>query len=345
VAHWLRDRGFEAYAVIGGVGALDGRVASVEVASGPKPRERRGDALAALRHPAFRRFAAGSLLSLTGNWVEAASFGYVVPLLGGSPATLGLIGFLNTIPNLALGLPAGALADHFDRRKLLLVFQAANMGVAAALAVLWATGTLTVFLMGLLALAGGSLGTLSFPAFQSILSSTVPEEDLESAVALNSLSLQLARFVGPALAGFLLARGGPTWVFSVNAGSFVAVVAHRVPRGASIVGPRSRCPGCGTQIAAYDNVPLVSWLVLRGRGRCCGERISLRYPLTELALGALFAAVALHLRDDPAELAMGLIFTATLVAVTLTDLERRVIPNAILAAGAVALLIVAALSR
>ena len=114
------------------------------------------------------------------------------------------------------------------------------------------------------------------------------------------------------------------------AGSFVTVVSHRVPRGASIVGPRSLCPYCGSQIAAYDNVPVISWLALRGRGRCCGERISARYPLAELALGGLFAAVALRFRGDPAELALGLVFVAALVAVTITDLERRVIPNAIL---------------
>ena len=79
------------------------------------------------------------------------------------------------------------------------------MLVAIALAVLWATDVLTVPLMGALAVVGGSLGTLSFPAFQRMLASTVPEEDLESAVAINSLSLQLARFLGPAIAGVLLA--------------------------------------------------------------------------------------------------------------------------------------------
>ena len=83
------------------------------------------------------------------------------------------------------------------------------------------------------------------------------------------------------------------------AGSFVTVVAHRVPRGESIVGPRSQCPSCGAQIAAYDNVPVVSWVVLRGRARCCGEPISPRYPLTELALGALYAATVLVLWDEP----------------------------------------------
>jgi leader peptidase (prepilin peptidase) / N-methyltransferase len=119
------------------------------------------------------------------------------------------------------------------------------------------------------------------------------------------------------------------------AGSFVTVVAHRVPRGESIVGPRSRCPACGAQIAAYDNVPVLSWALLRGRARCCGASISARYPLTELALGALYAATVLVLWDDPAEVALGLVFVTTLMAITLTDLERRIIPNKILIVAAV----------
>jgi leader peptidase (prepilin peptidase)/N-methyltransferase len=125
-------------------------------------------------------------------------------------------------------------------------------------------------------------------------------------------------------------------------GSFVTVVAHRVPRGESIVGPRSRCPGCGVQIAAYDNVPVVSWLLLRGRARCCGTAISTRYPLTELTLGALYAATVLVLWDEPTEIALGLILVTTLLAVTLTDLERRIIPNKILIVAAVLGLVIAA---
>jgi leader peptidase (prepilin peptidase) / N-methyltransferase len=127
------------------------------------------------------------------------------------------------------------------------------------------------------------------------------------------------------------------------AGSFVTVVAHRVPRGESIVGPRSRCPACGTQIAAYDNIPVVSWLVLRGRARCCGATISARYPLTELTLGALYAATVLILWDEPGEVALGLVFVTMLTAITLTDLELRIIPNKILlVASAIGLAIAAA---
>jgi leader peptidase (prepilin peptidase) / N-methyltransferase len=113
-------------------------------------------------------------------------------------------------------------------------------------------------------------------------------------------------------------------------GSFLTVVAHRVPRGESVVGGRSHCPACGAQIAAYDNVPVLSWLLLRGRARCCGAPISSRYPLTELVLGALFAVTALVFQDEPAQLLLGLVFVTTLLAVTLTDLERQIIPNKIL---------------
>lgn len=127
-------------------------------------------------------------------------------------------------------------------------------------------------------------------------------------------------------------------------GSFTTVVAHRVPRGESVVGPRSRCPACGAQIAAYDNVPVFSWLLLRGRARCCGVRISPRYPLTELTLGLLYAVTVLVLWDDPWEVALGLVFVTVLLAVTLTDLERRIVPNKILIVGAVLAVAIAAVA-
>jgi leader peptidase (prepilin peptidase) / N-methyltransferase len=126
-------------------------------------------------------------------------------------------------------------------------------------------------------------------------------------------------------------------------GSFLTVVAHRVPRGESVVAPRSRCPGCGTGIAAYDNVPVFSWLLLRGRSRCCDSRISARYPLTEIALALLYVLVVAVLWDDPTEIALGLVLVSLLVTITVTDLERRVIPNKVLLAGAAAALAIAAI--
>jgi len=132
------------------------------------------------------------------------------------------------------------------------------------------------------------------------------------------------------------------FLFGLLIGSFLTVVAHRVPRGESVVGGRSHCPACGSQIAAYDNVPILSWLLLRGRARCCGAPIAARYRLTELATGVLYAAVALVLWDDAGEIALGLAFVTMLLAITLTDLERRIIPNKILLTGAIAGLALAA---
>lgn len=125
------------------------------------------------------------------------------------------------------------------------------------------------------------------------------------------------------------------FIGGLMAGSFTTVVSHRVPRGESIVGPRSRCTSCGTQIAAYDNVPVFSWLLLRGRSRCCHERISARYPITELVLAVLYAATVVVLWGDLTDVLLGLVFVTMLVAVTVTDLERRIIPNKILLVAAI----------
>jgi len=120
-------------------------------------------------------------------------------------------------------------------------------------------------------------------------------------------------------------------------GSFLSVVAHRLPRGEGFVTGRSRCPSCGAQIDARDNIPVLSWLLLRGRCRSCGKRISARYPLTELGLGGLFAATYLIVGDENWwELALGLVLCLVLVTITLTDLDLRLIPNKVVIAGAVA---------
>lgn len=124
-------------------------------------------------------------------------------------------------------------------------------------------------------------------------------------------------------------------------GSFATAVAYRLPRGMPFALERSQCPACGAQIAAYDNVPVVSWLLLRGRARCCGAPISPRYPLTELTVGVLYAATVIVYRHHAAEAVIGLVFVALLAVVTLTDLERRIIPNKALITGAVICLAIA----
>ena len=117
--------------------------------------------------------------------------------------------------------------------------------------------------------------------------------------------------------------------FGLIIGSFLNVVAYRVPRGESLVAPASHCPGCNTPIKPWDNIPLLSWIFLRGRCRSCSERISPRYPLVEVVTAALFAAVVVSkgLSDD---LVVLLPFAAMLIAVSDIDLEHRIVPNRIL---------------
>ena len=120
-------------------------------------------------------------------------------------------------------------------------------------------------------------------------------------------------------------------------GSFLSVVSARLPRKQDFVHGRSHCPNCNAEILARDNIPVLSWLMLRGRCRSCHERISVRYPLMELSLGLLWVACYFVIgTDDVAELVMGLVLCAVLVTITATDLELRIIPNAVLGAGAVA---------
>lgn len=117
-------------------------------------------------------------------------------------------------------------------------------------------------------------------------------------------------------------------LFGLAVGSFLNVVIYRVPRKESVVTPRSRCPSCETQLSALDNVPLVSWLVLRGRCRTCRTPISARYPLVELLTGVAFAVMAARL-GAVAALPAFLVFTAALIAVSAIDLEHFIIPNAV----------------
>jgi len=118
-------------------------------------------------------------------------------------------------------------------------------------------------------------------------------------------------------------------------GSFFNVVAYRLPRGESLSRPRSRCPGCATQIKAYDNIPVLSWLVLRGRCRACGTRISARYPLVEAGTALLCALVVVDQGFDE-DAILGLAMVLLLVPVALIDLDTQTIPNKLMIVGAVA---------
>ena len=114
--------------------------------------------------------------------------------------------------------------------------------------------------------------------------------------------------------------------FGLGVGSFMTVAVYRLPRGESVIRPRSKCPACGAEIGARDNFPVLSWLLLRGRCRRCGERISIEYPLLELTTAALVVLAAIRYPNPwQAGLVGGLL--ALMPGIALIDLRHRIIPN------------------
>ncbi len=130
-------------------------------------------------------------------------------------------------------------------------------------------------------------------------------------------------------------QAGLAAVMGAMVGSFLNVVAYRLPRRESLVHPGSRCPGCATAIKPYDNVPVLGWLALRGRCRSCGVGISPRYPVVE-ALSAALAVAVLATVHPSYRVVLGLLLVLVLVPVALIDLDHRIIPNAITAPAALA---------
>ena len=122
-------------------------------------------------------------------------------------------------------------------------------------------------------------------------------------------------------------------------GSFLNVVAYRLPRHESLLRPGSHCPTCGAPIKPYDNIPILSWMLLRGRCRRCSERISPRYPLVEALTGALCVGAVLAHRSA-AGIALSVVLILLVVPVALIDLEHRIIPNRITAPGAILALVI-----
>jgi leader peptidase (prepilin peptidase)/N-methyltransferase len=120
--------------------------------------------------------------------------------------------------------------------------------------------------------------------------------------------------------------------FGLIIGSFLNVVIHRLPREESLVTPRSRCPACQTLIRPWDNIPVLSFLLLRGRCRACGRPIAWRYPLVELLTGILFAIAVIRFGVTPHTISL-LVLLSALIAIAFIDLDHQIIPNAITLPG------------
>ncbi|OBB99817.1 MULTISPECIES: MFS transporter [unclassified Gordonia (in: high G+C Gram-positive bacteria)] len=176
----------------------------------------------------YRLYFGGQAVSLIGTWMQATAQAWLVLTLSGSSSILGLIVALQALPILIIGPYAGVIADRVDRR-LLMIFLQSIMGVLAlVLAILTLGGWIAVWQIAILALLLGLNNAFENPARQAFIHQIVGESLIRNAVTLNSVMVNAARAIGPAVAGVLLAAVGAGWCFVINATSFVAVVVSLV---------------------------------------------------------------------------------------------------------------------
>ncbi len=180
---------------------------------------------AALRHRNFRLFWFSQLVSLTGTWMHAVAQGWLVLELTDQPFWLGAVGAAGTLPILAFSLFGGVAADRLPKRSLLIATQSVSAAVALALGLLALSAQVQVWQVLAAALLLGTANALDLPARQSFVVEMVGREDLLNAIALNSLTFNAARVIGPAIAGTIVAAAGTATCFLVNAASFVPVIA------------------------------------------------------------------------------------------------------------------------
>jgi MFS family permease len=181
-------------------------------------------AFRSLRHRNFRLFSFGQVISLPGAWMQTVALSWLVYRMTDSATLLGVVQFAMHIPIFLFGLLGGLAADRFPRRRLVMATQVLLMAQASVLAALVLTGRATIHHLILLAAVLGFALAFDIPARQSLLSELVPPKDLMNAIALNSSNFNLARLVGPAAAGFLVARWGEGMCFLINALTFTVVL-------------------------------------------------------------------------------------------------------------------------
>jgi MFS family permease len=183
------------------------------------------DGLRALRHRNFQLFFSGQLISLIGTWMQTVAQSWLVYKMTGSSLLLGSVGFASQFPVFLFAPLGGAMADRTNRRRVIIVTQAASMLLALILGVLTLTGAVKEWHIFVLAAMLGIVNAFDIPGRQAFLVDMVGKEDLLNAIALNSSMFNGARIIGPAIAGILVARIGEGWCFIVNAVSYIAVIA------------------------------------------------------------------------------------------------------------------------
>ncbi len=178
----------------------------------------------ALKHRNFQLFFAGQFISLTGTWMQSVAQSWLVYRLTGSVLLLGLIGFASQIPVFFIAPFGGAVADRYNRQKILVITQTSAMITAFVLAVLTLSGNIQVWHLFVIAVCFGIANAFDIPTRQAFVADMVGKKDLLNAIALNSSMFNGARIVGPAIAGILVALVGEGWCFLGNSVSYIAVI-------------------------------------------------------------------------------------------------------------------------
>jgi MFS family permease len=181
-------------------------------------------ALDPFKHPAFTIFWLAALISNIGTWMNSLAASWLMADLRTSPFMVALVQTSTTLPVFLLALPAGALADIIDRRKLLIIINVFMMLAAALFAfTVWKNEASPLVVLGFTFLLGAG-GAFMAPAWAALIPDTVPKENLSQAVALGSININLSRAIGPAITGILVTQYGLTAPFAANAVSFITVI-------------------------------------------------------------------------------------------------------------------------
>jgi MFS family permease len=249
---------------------------------------------AALSVPNYRRYYSGQAVSLIGTWMQMTAQAWLVLTLTHSAAALGVIIALQTLPVLLLTPYGGVLADRMNKRRVMIALQSA-MGVQALiLGVLTVTGAVRVWEIGVLAVLLGLNNAFENPSRQSFMIEMVGADNLRNAVSLNSVLVNVARSVGPAVAGLLIASVGVGECFLINAASFVAVIGSLARMDLTALNPTPPQPRARGQLreglAYVRRTPeLAVPLVMMGLVGCLTYEFQVSLPVmakTGLHVGA-----------------------------------------------------------
>ena len=206
--------------------AGSGEVVAVAGEAGPRASDGISHAWRALRHRNFRLFFGGQTISLIGTWMTRVATGWLVYRLTGSALLLGTVSFAGQIPTFLLAPFAGVWVDRLDRQQVLVWTQSLSMFQSLALAALTLSGHITIPLLLALSVMQGCVNAFDMPGRQSFMVMMVDDKrDLQNAIAINSSMVNVARLIGPSLAGMLIAVSSEGWCFLVDGISYIAVIA------------------------------------------------------------------------------------------------------------------------